>query len=382
MQKIVVLDTNVLLADPNALMSFPRAEVVIPETVLGELDKLKTARVDPDLRFRGREVSRILFDLSEEGSLVDGVAMPDGGLLRVVALDGDTETPDGLSMRNADDRVLASVFRVKADAEADAEVTLVTNDLNMLLKAQTLGIDVQRYGDGDEGGWTKRFVIRPFQRYRVPLGILAIAVAVFVAVVVLLIWGPGALRSGGNTVPPEFRQLLTEGQQQAYVYLTALQRNPNDAEALLGLANYYYDQNRNAVNGNQAAAALVFGQEGLPYYERYLDVKADDDNARSDYAALLFYTGQTDRAIQQVGTVLAQDPKNVSANFNLGVFYWQGNRQDLKAAANQFQKVIELTASDQKQHAAYQGAVVDLEAVRKQAAAQGITIDTTTTLAP
>ena len=65
MNKIVVLDTNVLLADPNSVLSFPRAEVVIPETVLGELDKLKTARVDPDLRFRGREVSRILFELSE-----------------------------------------------------------------------------------------------------------------------------------------------------------------------------------------------------------------------------------------------------------------------------------------------------------------------------
>ena len=72
MQKVVVLDTNVLLADPQALLSFPRAEVVIPETVLGELDKLKTARVDPDLRFRGREVSRLLFEFSEEGSLDRG----------------------------------------------------------------------------------------------------------------------------------------------------------------------------------------------------------------------------------------------------------------------------------------------------------------------
>ena len=75
MPDVVVLDTNVLLADPTVLLSFPRSDVVIPETVLGELDKLKTARVDPDLRFRGREISRILFDLSEEGSLVDGVEL-------------------------------------------------------------------------------------------------------------------------------------------------------------------------------------------------------------------------------------------------------------------------------------------------------------------
>ena len=91
MNKIVVLDTNVLLADPNSILSFPRAEVVIPETVLSELDKLKTARVDPDLRFRGREVSRILFDLSEEGSLVEGVELPDGGSLRVMPFDADMQ---------------------------------------------------------------------------------------------------------------------------------------------------------------------------------------------------------------------------------------------------------------------------------------------------
>jgi hypothetical protein len=77
--KTIVLDTNVLLADPQALLAFPDAEVVIPETVLGELDKLKTSRVDPDLRFRGREVSRMLFELSEQGSLIDGVDLPDGG---------------------------------------------------------------------------------------------------------------------------------------------------------------------------------------------------------------------------------------------------------------------------------------------------------------
>ncbi len=95
MQKIVVLDTNVLLADPQALLSFPRAEVVIPETVLGELDKLKTARVDPDLRFRGREVSRLLFEFSEEGSLTEGVDLPEGGRLRVAPFDSRHHAPGG-----------------------------------------------------------------------------------------------------------------------------------------------------------------------------------------------------------------------------------------------------------------------------------------------
>ncbi len=111
-KRVVIIDTNVLLADPNSILSFPRAEVVIPETVLGELDKLKTARVDPDLRFRGREVSRMLFEFSEEGSLVDGVDLPDGGRLRVAPFDSDADLPEGLVARNADDRILATAYQV------------------------------------------------------------------------------------------------------------------------------------------------------------------------------------------------------------------------------------------------------------------------------
>jgi rRNA-processing protein FCF1 len=383
MTTVVVLDTNVLLADPNAILSFPRSDVVIPETVLGELDKLKTARVDPDLRFRGREVSRILFDLSEEGSLVEGVQLPDGGTLRVAPFETDSNVlPPGLQTRNPDDRILATVFQVREAYGPDTEVTLVTNDLNMLLKAQTLGIQVLRHGDGVEGGFARRFIIRPFQRYRVPLSILAVALAVFVGVLVLVIWGPGRVQSSSNSIPPEFRTLLTQDQQQALTYLTTLQKNDADQQALLGIANFFYDQNRNAQADGDAATALIYGQQGLPYYERYLRIVAKDANARSDYAALLFYTGQADRAIQQVGTVLKQDPENVSANFNLGVFYWQGNRQDLKAAANQFKKVIKLTEANAQEHAAFLQATSNLAAIQKQAAAQGITIDTTTTLAP
>ncbi|HSK46778.1 MAG TPA: PIN domain-containing protein, partial [Coriobacteriia bacterium] len=179
MSQIIVFDTNVLLADPNSILSFPRAEVVIPETVLGELDKLKTARVDPDLRFRGREVSRMLFELSEEGSLVEGVELPDGGRLRVAPFETDSPLPDGLVTRNADDRILATAFQVCRAAGEDCNVQLITNDLNMLLKAQTLGMSVARYGEGVEGGFTKRYIIRPFQRYRIPIGILAVALGVF-----------------------------------------------------------------------------------------------------------------------------------------------------------------------------------------------------------
>jgi len=362
MGKVVILDTNVLLADPNSVLSFPRAEVVIPETVLGELDKLKTARVDPDLRFRGREVSRMLFELSEDGSLVDGVELPDGGRLRVAPFDSDTALPAGVSSRNADDRILATAYQIW-NAAPDNDVTLVTNDLNMLLKAQTLGVPVQRHGDGAEAGWARRYILRPVQRYRVPITILAVAIAVFVAVIGIAIFAQRQ-NNVASTLPSEFKALLTQGQLQALDTLTTLQSNPDDPEALLKMANYYFDSAEQArISGNQSAL-FQFGPQGARYFQRYLEKSPKDNDARADMATLLFYSGQTDRAIQEVGKVVSADPNHVNGNFNLGVFLAQG-RRDYDAAARQFEKVIELTQDDPNRHSVYQSAAALLEQARK-----------------
>ena len=376
MSRVLVFDTNVLLADPNAILSFPRADVVIPETVLGELDKLKTARVDPDLRFRGREVSRILFDLSEEGSLVDGVALPDGGTLRVLPFEAETHLPQGMGTRNADDRILAAVYQLREDAGEDADVTLITNDLNMLLKAQTLGIPVERFGDGNEGGFARRYIIRPFQRYRVPLTILAVAIAVFAGVVAIAFYTQQKTATSPSSLPTEFKNLLTPAQQGAFDALVNLQSHPQDPESLRTMAVFYYDR-RGELAATDPAAALDTGQQAIRYFERYLAVAPQDNNARVDMAAVLFYTGQTDKAIQVVGDVLKQDKNNVNANYNLGVFYWQGPRRDYNGAAVQFEKVVALTKDDQQQHVAFQKATAAIDQLKKEAIAAGRPIDAT-----
>jgi predicted ribonuclease YlaK len=181
--RTVVIDTNVLLSRPEVVHDFPDDEVVIPETVLSEIDKLKTARVDPELRFKGRQISRTLFELSERGNLQDGVELPNGGRLRIVALRSESDMPEGLSTRNADDRILAVALQESAAAH---DVTLVTNDLNMLLKAQSFHVDVERV-EIDES-WGRRFIVRPVQRYRVPIMILAVTVAVFAAIVFVVLY--------------------------------------------------------------------------------------------------------------------------------------------------------------------------------------------------
>lgn len=366
--RTVVLDTNVLLSDPDALLAFPNAEVVIPETVLSELDKLKTSRVDPDLRFRGREVSRTLFELSEQGSLVDGVDLPDGGRLRVVPLDPELPFPEELSSKNADDRILA--VALQSCQRGCEDLVLVTNDLNMLLKAQTLGVEVQRHFDGVESTFARRFIVRPFQRYKVPIGILATALAVFAAIIFLAIYNP--LNAQQQPVPQEFKDQLTTGQRDVLDQLTALQRNSNDVQTETKLANTYFNLAQNGhINNTQYATYAV------QHYQHVLQAQPDNLDVRTDMAIMEFTLGQTDQAIQDTVYVLQKRPDHPQANFNLGIFYWQG-RHDLPRAESQFSKVIELTKNDASQQTILKDAQTRLAAVKQEAAKGGSAVTTST----
>ncbi len=366
--RTVVLDTNVLLADPSALTAFPDAQVIIPETVLGEIDKLKTQRVDPDLRFRGREVSRMLFEFSEMGSLSDGVEAPGGGTIRVVGLRSDLDMPEGLSNRNADDRILAVAAQV-CQLECD-DLTLVTNDLNMLLKAQSLGVKVERRAEV-EAGFARRFIIRPFQRYRVPFTILAIAIAVFAAVLALAFYATnltGQTSTAGAGVPTEFRDMLSTDQRSLLDGLIALQASPGDLDSIQQVADSYY-------NLRDQTGDVTFAQKAIDYYERFLKTKPDDVNVRTDLSAMYFYAGATDRAIQEATRVLEAQPDHIQANFNLGIFYWRG-RTDYQAAAQSFKRVVELT-KDGDAHTQLVGdeAKKNLAAIVTEAQAAGQPLD-------
>lgn len=367
--RTVVLDTNVLLSDPHVLLAYPEANVIIPETVLGEIDKLKVSRVDQDLRFKGREVSRMLFELSETGNLAEGVALPDGGILRVAPLETETSLPEGLGTRNADDRILATAYQ--ACSQGCEDLTLVTNDLNMLLKAQTYGINVERRTETD-AGLGKR-TIRWFQRYKTPITILAIAVAVFAGVLALSFWTSQITGRGGNgvatSVPTEFRDLLSADQRNLLDGLMTLQQNPGDLEATKQVANAYY-----ALRDQTGSAA--FAQKGIEYYSRYLQSQPEDADVRTDMAVLYFYIGETDRAIRESSQVIEDNPSHPQANFNLGIFYWRG-RSDYQAAARQFTTVIDILedSSDPHDTLVVTDARSNLEQIKAEAAEAGVTID-------
>jgi tetratricopeptide (TPR) repeat protein len=320
--------------------------------------------VDPELRYKGRQVSRILFELSETGGLHEGVELAGGSTLRVAGLGSDAEMPPGLSSRNTDDRILAVAIRLHE--ESGNPVTLVTNDLNMLLKAQRFHLDVERVETDD--GLLRRFVVRPFQRYRAALGILAVAVAVFAAAIYLTLFSPfaaGHQPTGLAAVPPEFVEQLSLEQQQELNYLFRLQADPKDVDARSALATVY-----DALS-QQNSAYLPYA---IKHWELVVQQSPQDEDARTDLATDYFRSGRVDLAIKEVKQVLATDPEHVNANFNLAVFLLNSDPKDYQGTANQLQLVISLTTGDSARSAILDRAKTLLEQVKKDAAAAGVTL--------
>lgn len=134
-----VLDTNVLLHDPNALSVFKRNDIVIPMAVIEEIDKFKK-----DVNERGRnarQTSRLLDEMRHQGSLRDGVTLPSGGTIRVDHQLEDIAITWGVD--NNDNRILQTALRLHN--LAPGSVALVTRDTNMRLKCDALGVPAEDY---------------------------------------------------------------------------------------------------------------------------------------------------------------------------------------------------------------------------------------------
>lgn len=139
---VYVLDTSVLLSDPWALQRFAEHEVVIPLVVLTELEG---KRHHPELGWAARETLRMLEDLRlAHGSLLRPMPVNDeGGTLRVEV--NHTEMagfPAALSGETNDHRILAVGRNLAAEGR---DVTIVTKDLPLRLKASIVGLDAEEY---------------------------------------------------------------------------------------------------------------------------------------------------------------------------------------------------------------------------------------------
>ena len=270
--------------------------------------------------------------------------------------------PEGLTTRNPDDKILAVAVQVAQKNGTDT--TLVTNDLNMLLKAQTYGISVERIENQDS--FARRFIVRPFQRYRVPLSILAVALAVFAAIVYLVAFSPFAPNrsaTGIAALPTEFVDQLPLEQQQILTLLYKLQTNPKDADTQRQVA-VLYDQ--------LSQSNIAFLPYAIQHYETLMKLAPSDTESRSDLATEYFRAGRVDQAIQEATAVLRIDPNQVNANFNLGVFYLSAKPVQYQKAANQFETVIRLTEKNSQLLNTLGRARTMLDQVKKEAAAAGV----------
>jgi len=151
--RVYVLDTSVLLSDPRALGRFAEHEVVIPLVVLSELER---KRHHPDLGWAARETLRRLEDLRlAHGSLLRPMpANEEGGTLRVEV--NHTEMagfPAALAGETNDHRILAVARNIAAEGR---EVTVVTKDLPLRLKASIVGLDADEYRNelASDSNWT------------------------------------------------------------------------------------------------------------------------------------------------------------------------------------------------------------------------------------
>jgi PhoH-like ATPase len=145
-----VLDTNVLIHDPSAVWNFDEHHLIIPMTVLEELDKLKSGRgaLAADARQAIRELDRILADAPpeeiERGVAIDrGKNLPRLGHLSVLMTDSP-QIREMLPLHLNDNKILNAVAQLK-DSKPSHQVILVSKDINMRLKARACGIAAEDY---------------------------------------------------------------------------------------------------------------------------------------------------------------------------------------------------------------------------------------------
>ncbi|MCP9957514.1 MULTISPECIES: PhoH family protein [Streptomyces] len=153
-RRTYVLDTSVLLADPNALNRFEEHEVVLPVVVVTELE---AKRHHPELGYFARQALRLLDDLRVRYGRLDApVSVGDlGGTLRVELNHSDPGIlPAGYRLGDNDSRILAVARNLQAEGY---DVTVVSKDLPLRIKASSVGLLAEEYRAElavTDSGWT------------------------------------------------------------------------------------------------------------------------------------------------------------------------------------------------------------------------------------
>jgi PhoH-like ATPase len=137
----VILDTNILLLDPNAYLKFPNKHIIIPLIVIEELDSFK--REMTSIGKAAREIIRAIDLLRTKGKLTEGVKLENSSILQVFILENLEELPEGLDRVIKDNYLLSTGIKLKK--VYNKKVTIITKDADLRIKADVLGIHAEDY---------------------------------------------------------------------------------------------------------------------------------------------------------------------------------------------------------------------------------------------
>jgi PhoH-like ATPase len=139
MEKCFILDTNVLIHNPQSIYSFADNKVIIPITVIEELDKFKTSADKKGMHARQvlREIDRLL----KKGALKKGAKMSNGGTLVISLWSKDVTLPN-LDTDFNDNKILAVAWKLQMEGN---KVIFVSKDVNARIKAEALNIQSSDY---------------------------------------------------------------------------------------------------------------------------------------------------------------------------------------------------------------------------------------------
>ncbi len=142
-RKIYVLDTNVLIHNPQALFSFEDNRVVLPIVVIEEIDQFKKG-VDEKSR-NARQIGRYLDALRKKGKLQDGVPTENGGSIQVTVNKDIANAASELLFLDKNDNLIIGTALYFKQHYPESIVTLVSKDVNVRVKADCVGINAENF---------------------------------------------------------------------------------------------------------------------------------------------------------------------------------------------------------------------------------------------
>lgn len=141
LKKAFILDTNVLLFDPQAIYKFGNNDIIIPIVVVEEIDRFK--REMSENGRHARQFSRLIDEMRADGEISKGVPLPGGGTLSV-ELGSHQPLHLDLDMDKVDNKILALAITLKKEMPK-RPVILLTKDANLRIKSDALGIPAEDY---------------------------------------------------------------------------------------------------------------------------------------------------------------------------------------------------------------------------------------------